>query len=605
MILTHDALVYRDYRSPGELLTFFPGVFLRNQYSIGSYDQLNIRGLDWRSIAVTSNGRLLNEPVSGVFHLTGFTTEYADRIEFISGPRAFLYGLNSTGGAVNFVTKNYNSNRPFSKINYTESAANYQFSDGTFSQNISRKINFTFGFQHQGTDGRFAAGAHDAWNMRVKLRYNLSRNFNIILSEYLTSSETDLNGGVDVVQTGAAAFAFDPIRAVMKNYDSFEKISRHDVDLSLVGTLLGDTANVSMLTLYYSTNLREYRDAPSRRDRFGFTHSNGITINSDHRSSWMGARFTQEVHTEWQRFSLGANIELRQIEGSPNLGRRRNSAGSIWAKEELVITPAITVAGYGRYDNYMRESGAGVGADASLQLFPGFALFGGLSTSKRFPNYQELYWNDSTVSRTGPITSERHRTAELGIHMLLGAFDLRIAYFHRTVENPILLQTGPVGFVFPGVHFINGDKRITNGVEGSLSWRFWLLHLDGTATYLSQQDGGGNTLAVYPKLSAQGGIYFWQKLLDDNLDLKIGFKGRYVSRSYGELFNPEVLAYVPNTDVELGFGSSVDGFLVAGIGSAHVHFLWENLTNSRYFITPFYPVLYRAITFGISWRFLD
>jgi outer membrane receptor protein involved in Fe transport len=341
-VIAKEGLNFLDYRYLGGILETFPGVFIRDHFNTGDYNQLNIRGVDWRSIAITANGRLMNDPSSGVYNLYQFTPEYADRIEFVSGPRSFLYGLNSAGGAVNLVTKNYNSNRPLTKLNYAETSYRYQYSDGTFSQNISRKVNFTFGFQHQGTEGRFANSAHEAWNMRVKLRYNLSKDFNIIVSEYLTNSETQLNGGIDVRTTGIPALAFDPIQAIVVNEDAFEKISRHDMDISLVGTLLGDSTNVSMLTLYYSTNFREYRD---KRNNFNV---NDVRIDSDHRSSWMGALFTQDFHTEWQRFNLGANIELRQIEGSPNLGRRRNSLGSIWAKEEFLFESAIAVAGFAR-----------------------------------------------------------------------------------------------------------------------------------------------------------------------------------------------------------------------------------------------------------------
>ena len=597
--LTKEDLNFLDYRYLGRILETIPGVFVRDQFSIGGYNQLNIRGVDWRGIAVTSNGRLLNEPASGIYNLFHFTTEYADRIEFITGPRAFLYGVNSTGGAVNLVTKNYNSNRALSKLNYTETSYNYQYSDGTFSQNISRKVNFTFGFQHQGTDGRFTSSAHEAWNMRVKLRYNLSKNFNIILSEYLTSTETQLNGGVDIDKTGIPELAFDRIQAVVVNPDAFEKISRHDVDLSLVGTVLGDSTNVSMLTLYYSTNFREYRD---KRNDFNV---NDVRIDSDHRSSWMGALFTQDYHTEWQRFNLGANIELRQIEGSPNIGRRRNSLGNIWAKEEIVLNTTVTLAAFGRYDNYLRQSSISFGNDATVKLLDWLSVYGGLSTSKRFPTYQELFWTDSTVSRAGTITSEEHLTAEVGARLKLNHLDFRIAYFHRTVENPILLQPGGSGFVFPGINFANGSKLITNGVEAKLAWHVWVLYLEGTGTFITQQDDAGTTLARYPKLSANGGLYFWQKLLNGNLDLKIGFKGKYVSASQGEEFNPEVLAYVPGSGRRLGFGSSVDGFLIAGLGNAYVHLMWENLTNARYYITPYFPVLDRAIKFGVSWQFLD
>jgi len=600
--LTKEDLNFQDYRYLGGVLETMPGVFIRDQQSEGQYSQVNLRGVDWRGVAITANGRLLNDPASGIYNLYHFTTEYADRIELVSGPRAFLYGVNSTGGAVNLVTKNYNSNRPFSKINYTETAYNYAYSDGTFSQNISRKVNFTFGFQHQSTDGKFLASIHDAWNMRVKLRYNPSKKFNIILSEYLTHTQTDLNGGVDPVKTGIPTFAFDRIRAVMRNYDAYEKINRHDVDLSLVGTILGDTTNVTMLSLYYSTNLREYRDGPQRANY----PSNDIIITSDHRSSWMGALFTQDYHTELQRFNLGANVELRQIEGSPNMGRRRNVIGSIWAKEEILVGPLVTVGVFGRYDRYLKQTGTGFGADAAFTLSNALTLFGGFSTSRRFPTYQELFWTDSTVHRIEPIIPERHHTIELGGKLRVGALlDLHLAYFHRTVEHPILVKPFGSNFIFPGVEFANGDKLITNGIEAKMRARVWVLVVEGTGMFIIQKDQDGTSLTRYPRYTANGGVYFWQRLLNDNLELKVGFRGRYVSGSHGEQFNPEVLAYVQNTGTPIGYGSSVDGFLIAAIGNAYVHFMWENLTNARYYITPYYPVLDRAIKFGIAWQFLD
>ncbi len=594
--LTKADLNFLDYRFLGNVLETVPGVFIRDQQSEGQYSQVNVRGVDWRGVAILMNGRLMNDPMSGIYNLYQIAPEFADRIETVTGPRAFLYGLNSTGGAVNLVTKNYNSNRPFSKLNYTETANNFQYSDGTFSQNISRKINVTLGFQHQGTDGRFTASADDAWNVRIKLRYNLSKDFNIILSEYLTRSKTQLNGGIDLTRTGISALAFRPELAIVINQDASEYINRHDVDLSLVGTLLGDSTNVSTLTLYYSNNLREYRDKEPG--------TNGIAISADHRSSWMGALFTQDYHTEWQRLNLGANIELRQIEWSPNLGRRRNSLGSVWGKEELLLNDVVTVAGFARYENVLRESNISVGADATVRVLDWFQLYGGLSTSKRFPTYQEMFWNDSTVSRVGTISSEKHRTLEVGVRLRVGGLELQTSYFHRTVEDPILLS--PFGsFVFPGIQYSNGGKLITNGVDVTLRGRIWKLYLEGTGTYVAQQNESGTTLARYPKLSANGGIYFWQKLLNDNLELKIGFKGRYVSGSQGELFNPEVIAYVRNDGTRLGFGSSVDGFVIAGIGSAYVHLMWENLSNAGYYITPYYPVFDRQVKLGISWQFLD
>ena len=597
-VLTQSDLRWLDYRYLGGILETIPGVYVREQFSEGQYSQLNIRGQDWRSIAITSNGRLLNDPASGIYNLFYFTPEYADQLEIITGPQAFLYGLNATGGAVNLVTKNYNSNRPFTKINYSESAYGYQFSDGTFSQNISRKVNFTFGFQHQGTDGRYPNTDDDRWNMRVKVRYNLSRKFNFIVSEYLTHTETGLNGGVDS-SVARTTNAFNPIFATVRNTDSYEKVIRHDVDASFVGTFLDDTANVSMLTFYYSSNLREYRDEENRRN------PNGIFIQSDHRSSWRGFLFTQNIDTRFQRFSFGSNAEIRKIEGSPNIGRRRNIINSTWAKEELLLGDALTVAGYARYDHYLGENHYGLGADASLAINNNVTVFGGLSISKRVPTYQELYWSDSTVSRSSNLIPEQHRQIEIGAHVNSGgAFDLRTAFFHRKVENAIELVSYGSGRVFPGVLFSNVGTVTTTGVEAKLTARFWVLSLDGVGMYVMKKVGGTRDRHL-PELSGNGGVYYWNKLLNDDLELKVGLRGRFVTSQEPTGFNPEAVAYVQQPGAAFWSGSSVDFFLIAHIGNAYVHLMWDNLTNAEYYVTPYYPVLDRAFRLKVSWEFLN
>ena len=246
-----------------------------------------------------------------------------------------------------------------------------------------------------------------------------------------------------------------------------------------------------------------------------------------------------------------------------------------------------------------------MGADATLNLAYGVSLFGGLSFSRRLPNYQELYWTDSTVSRSGSITAEKHRQAEVGAHLTLhDLVNVRVAYFHRTVEDAIGLLPFGNGFVFPGILFTNVDKITTNGIEARITIRWWLFYLDGVGTYLVQKSGG-TKISSYPKFSANGGIYFWNTLVNKKLDLKIGFRGRYTSSQTGFEFNPEVLAYVANSHQDIGLGSSVDAFLIAHIGDAYLHFIWENLTNQQYFATPFYPVRDRAIRIGVSWEFLN
>ena len=598
-IVTGEDIHWHEYQYLGDLLETRPGIYILNQQGAGQYNQLSVRGSDWRSIDVMVGGRSMADPSSGIYNLFYANTEYVDHIEVITGPRAFLYGLNSTGGAVNIITKNFNINTPFTKLNYEQAAYNYEYSDGTFSQNLTRSLNLMVGFQHQGTDGRFPNSADIQWNFRAKLRYNISSTFDVILSEYYTSTNTDMNGGVNLGLTGTAA-AFNRDLAFMKNTNSYEKVNRHDVDLTLVGSLLGDSTNVSTLTFSYSTLLRQYRDEENR------DVLNGVFIQSDHDVSWYGLTSMQNFDTRWQRLSFGVSGELREIHASPNLGARSNAISSAWGKEEILFTEGIKAAGFARYDHYLGSGYVGIGGDATVSLSPAISAFGGISISRRVPTYQELYWSDSTVSRSGPIEAEKHRQAEAGLDIRWpGTGTIRLAYFHRTVENPITISPIEKSYVFPGIHFANGERIATNGIEAKANLQIWHISLEGVATYLSQGRSDGSTLEDYPKLSARGSVSFRGRILHDRLELRTGFQGRYSSSQRGSAFNPEVVAYVPSPGPVLGKWSAVDFFLIAHIGDAYVHFTWENLTNVEYFSIPFAPGPDRAIRLGILWEFTN
>lgn len=182
---------------------------------------------------------------------------------------------------------------------------------------------------------------------------------------------------------------------------------------------------------------------------------------------------------------------------------------------------------------------------------------------------------------------------------------IRIGAFHRTVTNPVVYSPyNGTASPFPGASIANGPVLITSGATASLDLRYRPFSLEGNVEYLVQQSGGA-TLAAYPKMSGNGGLFFRSMLVNDKLELKTGFRGRFSLGYSGVVFNPEMIAYVTNTGTPLGTSASADFFLIGHIGDAYIHFIWENLANIRYYGTPYYPGTERAIRFGFSWEFLN
>ena len=609
-----------EYRYIGDLLWTKPGMYIRDMGSPGQHNELTIGGVDERGIAFLVDGRSQADPITGSYDMILFPTDYIERIEFITGPRAMLYGMNSTGGAINIVTKSFYTNKPYSRLRYSQGVDDYAQTDAMFSQNIFSRFNFTFGLERhalgfnqidQDYRGRFANSDYDAWSFRTKLRYVVSNSFNIVLSHLFEQANTGLNGGVDYTNT-PPGYYFDEINAVVSNNEAYEKIYNHHLDLTAAAHLTGDTMQVTTLTTYYSNQLREYRDEV--RDYIDLLPFNGVLTHSDNRSSNTGILLRHELESAAQNFSVSAQAEEIQVESSPEVGGHKENKFSASAKEEVLLLSPLTFAVFGRTDYYRDRNLPGAGADAQLAINSSLSVFGGMSVSHRTPTLQELYWSSDSTHLPTPrlwLKDEQHTLIQVGTRFSI--FDFlsgTISLNHREIKNPILVDT--IGGTSPTNYtLIFNQPPVTNtynGVDVSLKASYSHFFAEGNATYLKQPDyyhaGDNDKLLLLPELYLDGSVYYKNQLVDGHLELKVGFRGRFTSKQSGMAPLDESGLYVPYELLQsFGPSGTADFFLIAKLGDAYLHFIWENLSGNQYMLTPFYPMYDRNVRFGVSWEF--
>ena len=597
-VIDNIDLEWQSARTLNQVAASTPGVFGSDPSSVGQYFPLIMRGSGLRSTVVLVDGRPITDPASGIYNLSLFPMDMADRMEIVTGPRSFLYGSGGAGGAINLVTRTRSSRIPFTKIRYEEAGYNHTYSAGSFNQNLTRRANLSLAYQYLGTDGRFFNTPDEQWNIGGDLRFHLLPRLSLIVSEHYAQTQTGLWGGINYPATGFQ-YSFIGQEAIPYSTVAYEKLTRHDVDLRMIGMFLPDSTDLTTLSVYYSSNLREFRDEESK------TLNGGTDIRQDQRSSWLGARLQQAATLDSQHLSLAVDAEVRRVEESPTLGALKNSSFSAWGMDDMDLTPSLRVAAYARWELFRGENITGAGADVRLRGPGGLTLLGGISVSRRAPTYAELFWTDSTVARDGPITTERHRLIEAGIEWVDTVHGhVRFTIGHRTIDNPILTAPFNGSGMFPGVRIYNGSRISTLTAELSLQVRlFHFVQIDGSGTYMLRHDVSGAVMNDYPQFWGDGGIYLAGTFLGDKLDLKAGVHSRITTRYSGYFFSPPALFMVPNTITPLGMGSTMDLVAVAHIGSAYVHILWENLTSTTYFTSPFTPALDRTLRFGISWEF--
>ena len=597
-VLPDTQINYLDYIYTGDLFMMRGGVFVRDLGSPGQLNDLTINGLGEKSINIMADGVPLNDPLTGLFDLYLYPSENIGRIEFIPETQSFLYGLNGTGGAINFMSKNRKALHPYSRIHYIEDEYGFSTFDGLVSQNISRDINVMLGVEHTTTGGKFTNEEYEQWSGRFKIRDDVSGNVDLFASAMYNSTVLSLSGGV--VDTIPYAARYDQNLADVWYPGEYEKVSRYDLQAGAGLKLFSDSTLISTVTFYHSTNFRQFRDAPTVNNEGNVV---GLNLAYDHRSQWFGMNYAQDLVVGRQHLDLGAELERLGVIASPATQQHLESRQALYGKTSLSPVENLIVSGYARYDQYFSQSKLGYGADAVLNTGSPVEFFGGYSHSYRFPTFQELYWRDSII--TSDLTSanpETHDLLEAGLRLNADSVvHMELKYFNRTIHDLITLS--PVSGQPPPVFvFTRRSLEDIHGVSGDASFRLGKFFAEGTAQYLVIDTSSQQAL---PKFSAIGSIYYWSNLLHDHLNLKAGFRGRLVTDYLAPRFIPQDQIVLPYDFNDVGTVGILDFVMVAKIDNAYLHFTWYNLFDQWYFLASYYPMPGRGIRFGVSWDFTD
>jgi len=127
-----------------------------------------------------------------------------------------------------------------------------------------------------------------------------------------------------------------------------------------------------------------------------------------------------------------------------------------------------------------------------------------------------------------------------------------------------------------------------------LNYQYWKILIEtNTSYYFNDNDVNG-----VPDLQFVGGLYLKSKFFEDNLNLKSGFTFYYTGKRNSYTGEWMIVDVEPS--------NKIDFILIGEIQElAIVYFIWENLFDNQYFITPYYPMPERSIRFGLSWELFN
>jgi outer membrane cobalamin receptor len=594
-LLHQKQFLWSDAKNVGDLLWKVPGFFYRDLGEAGKWGQLNAFGVDGRGIGILLDGRPMNDPVTGTYNLSDLPLEFIDHEEILSGSASML----ASGGdatVLNFVSRSYNSYRPLTKLRFVQDPNGTILTDGVFTQNVVRGLNLMIGFQRTTTVGRYANADLDGWNVRTRLRYNISERLNIALTDFYTKAANGLNGGVDPLQSTTI---FDETSALIFNKNGHDDRSRRDVTLSAIARIFSDSSSTTKASLYYSTLEREYWNPPD------FQNGQYQNIDDSTKASFWGFCLQQHLSFNPVHLTVGGDVERRQSDSTRTLPSHIETEKSLFAQAELrlinIFIPSVSV----RSSSLDGDVTFNSGVEVKSMLSDWLTFFIDASWYDRFPTIQERYWRDSIFIRTGEILKEQHAFIQGGININAGSnLQLNLTAFQQTVKNAIVYQPVITTYGSSAISISNINEVKSVGLNGRILFSWQHFEVLGVMT-LMRYEQADTVKTLIPDIILSGELSYRGNIIFEHWDGKIGFRSRFFNRQLGMQFDPQTLSYVQYNNDFIGRATTFDLFLILKIGDAHLSLSWNNILNAGYILAPIYPMPGRNVRLGVNWVFMD
>lgn len=423
-------------RSLQEILSFVPGVDVRQRGVSGVQADIGIRGGSFEQTLMLLNGIKLTDPQTG-HHMMNIPVPLVniDRVEVLKGPASRIFGQNAFAGAVNVITQlseirnlrvqGYAGDFGMKGVNFAGSLP-----VGNYRQNLAISYDDSDGYQYN-SDYQISNILYEGGvqvNEKNSLRGMLAY--------------TDRTFGANGFYTSAFPDQWESIQTTLG---------------SLSHTFQGDRFYFHTRT-YWRRNEDEYR---LRRNEPAFYQNN-------HTSDVLALEGNGSYESMLGITGFGIEARKEQIE-SNNLGAHDRTLYGLFL-EQLVNLGSKVDLRAGLYSNYYSEYGWKhfPGAELGFQASKSLRLYSGIGSSFRIPTYTDLYYKGPTNIGNPDLQPEQARSFEIGGKWAKSNWRAELVYFNRFSESLIeWVRTSSSEPWQPQ----NLNEVTFNGIEASLAYR--------------------------------------------------------------------------------------------------------------------------------------
>ena len=441
-------------RSVNEVLSYVPGLDLRQRGVQGIQGDLSIRGGSFDQNLILVNGFKLVDPQTGhhALNLPVLLTNI-ESIEVYKGSGTRIFGQNAMTGAVNFVTKARNKHGVDMQVSTGDfGGIGTQVTVGAPIGKLSQS--FSFGFDK--SNGYWYNS--DYTNKQYFYDGALPIGKNQVLRALL--GYTDRSFGANGYYTPSFP-------------DQWES-----TQMAIGG--ISHELKMNKLTLLIKASLRTHRD------EFRLKRFEPAFYTNKHRSEVITLEETLKLESKLGESGFGAEYRFEDLSSS-NLGERQRTYVSLFLDHSLkFLNNTLILVGNVHYFNLaMNEKiyeKVLPGFEVSYSPITALKLFGNIGQSYRAPTYTDLFYQDPNNSGNPDLQPEYATNAELGATWNLffqksensknksESITIDAALFRRNTSNMIDWVKNISSSPSPWKP-VNLSNVIFTGIESNISYR--------------------------------------------------------------------------------------------------------------------------------------
>lgn len=434
---------------------------------------INVRGTNSNQTLVLIDGVRVNNGSNGLPPLNAIPASAIERIEIVRGAASSLYGADAIGGVINIITRK-GADKPVSAyINagvgtYASSQYDAGLSGtlGKWSYNVYAGYGQSAGFNATNQENYYYNPDKDSY-YRSNVGGSLSLEWAPDQMLTVQTLQSRINGGID---NGQPYFNDRGIQEISTNViTSSNRINEKWTSIVTASLMIDKYESITIPTA--STSGQQFY----RTEQTQYTWQNNFDLSQAQTLSVGYERLNQKVSGSFSDFGFPATYvgyDGQEVFTNAFFAGYEGSWG-IHALQASVRNDYNS-----QYKNFTSGS-----LNYAIDLTEKVRASIGASTGFRAPNFNELYWPETSSFVGNPnLEPEKSKNVEIGLRYLTGKGQVAVAAYWNEITNAIVNEpTQPGSFVYTPVNIgkakirgvtLSGDHAFTDsfGVNGSFDW---------------------------------------------------------------------------------------------------------------------------------------